>query len=190
VAIHYLDLFPGAVAQLGDHAASSSCTTHRSPKCLSACRYLAVVLAALMSGHDREEVLSADWPILTELQENAPLDPAILEVARGSYRQKQPPQIRGSGYVVHSLEAALWAFHKAPTFREAVLAAVNLGDDADTTGAICGQLAGAYFGVDGIPREWLDGLAKRDWIEDAVQRLGRPDAPREPSAEDPPLSQR
>jgi ADP-ribosylglycohydrolase len=79
--------------------------------------------------------------------------------------------VRGSGYVVHSLEAALWAFYDAPTFREAVLCAVNLGDDADTTGAVCGQLAGAYFGASGIPGEWLDGLAQRGLLEDAVRRL-------------------
>ena len=58
-----------------------------------------------------------------------------------------------------SLEAALCAFHSAESFREAVLHAVNIGDDADTTGAVCGQLAGACWGAEGIPKEWLDGLA-------------------------------
>ena len=82
-----------------------------------------------------------------------PLHPEIDEVAAGSFRRKQPPEIVGSGYVVKSLEAALWAFHDAKDFREAVLRAVNLGDDADTTGAVCGQLAGAYWGEDGIPDE-------------------------------------
>lgn len=82
-----------------------------------------------------------------------------------------PPKIVGSGYVVRCLEAALWAFHDATNFREAVLSAVNLGDDADTTGAVCGQLAGAHWGVAGIPQEWLDGLAKREEIEAAVRSL-------------------
>ena len=82
-------------------------------------------------------------------------------VADGSFRQKQPPEIVGSGYVVKSLEAALWAFHDAKDFREAVLRAVNLGDDADTTGAVCGQLAGAYWGESGIPQEWREGLARQ-----------------------------
>ncbi len=179
--IHDLSLFPAALLTLADQAASSSYPTHRSSKCLSACRYLAVVLAALMSGRSREEVLSPEWPVLSELHAAKPLDPAILEVARGSYRRKEPPQIRGSGYVVDSLEAALWAFHEAPTFRDAVLAAVNLGDDADTTGAVCGQLAGAYFGADGIPSEWLEGLAKREWLEDAVRSLSRSEVASTPS---------
>jgi ADP-ribosylglycohydrolase len=76
-----------------------------------------------------------------------------------------------SGYAVKSLEAALWAFHDAKDFREAVLRAVNLGDDADTTGAVCGQLAGAYWGESGIPQEWREGLARKDMIEKALQGL-------------------
>jgi ADP-ribosyl-[dinitrogen reductase] hydrolase len=60
------------------------------------------------------------------------------------------------------MEAALWACHDTQDYWEAVLQAVNLGDDADTTGAVCGQLAGAYWGESGIPQEWLEGLAKRD----------------------------
>ena len=173
VSIRYLDWFPSDVALLADHARQSSQPTHRSSKCLSACRYLSVVLAALISGQERDEVLSPDWPALERLHAAEPLEPAILEVARGSYRHKRAGQVRGSGYVVHSLEAALWAFFDANSFRDAVLAAVNLGDDADTTGAVCGQLAGAYFGAEGIPAEWLEGLAQRELLEDAVQRLCR-----------------
>ena len=73
--------------------------------------------------------------------------------------------------MVKSLEAALWAFHGAKDFREAVLRAVNLGDDADTTGAVCGQLAGAYWGEPGIPQEWQNGLARKDMVEKALQGL-------------------
>jgi ADP-ribosyl-[dinitrogen reductase] hydrolase len=70
--------------------------------------------------------------------------------------------------VVKSLEAALWAFHDAGTFEEAVLRAVNLGDDADTTGAVCGQLAGAFWGESLIPEPLRSGLARRDMIEEAL----------------------
>ena len=66
--------------------------------------------------------------------------------------------------MVKSLEAALWAFRHTKDFREAVLRAVNLGDDADTTGAVCGQVAGTYWGESGIPQEWRDGLARMDMI--------------------------
>ena len=75
--------------------------------------------------------------------------------------------------MVKSLEAALWAFHDAKDFREAVLRAVNLGDDADTTGAVCGQLAGTYWGESGNPAEWRDELASKDMIEPLLKRLLR-----------------
>jgi ADP-ribosyl-[dinitrogen reductase] hydrolase len=92
----------------------------------------------------------------------------IQEIAQGSFRQKQPPAIQGSGWVVKSLEASLWAFHDADTFEEAVLRAVNLGDDADTTGAICGQLAGAFWGESGISESLRSGLARMDMLEKAL----------------------
>jgi ADP-ribosyl-[dinitrogen reductase] hydrolase len=84
---------------------------------------------------------------------------------------RQPPEIQGTGYVVHSLEAALWVFHSSDSFQDAVLKAVNLGDDADTTGAVCGQLAGAYWSESGIPEKWLTKLAKREMIEQGIMQL-------------------
>jgi ADP-ribosyl-[dinitrogen reductase] hydrolase len=116
-------------------------------------------------------VLSAEWPPLATLHAHEPLHEDILRIASGSYRDKRAGQIRSGGYVVNSLEAALWSFFDARDFSEAVLTAVNLGNDADTTGAVCGQMAGAYFGAAGIPGEWLDGLARRSLLEDAVRRL-------------------
>ena len=75
------------------------------------------------------------------------------------------------GFVVRSLEAALWAFHHSDSFKEGALRAVNLGDDADTTGAIYGQLAGTYYGVNAIPREWIERLALRDLITEKAAAL-------------------
>ncbi len=161
---HYAD----QLDELSRLAEESSLPTHASDQCVSACRYLATVLAALIHGEDRDEVLSPDWKPLKQLNAIKPLHPLIQEIAQGSFRQKQPPEIEGSGWVVKSLEASLWAFHDAETFEEAVLKAVNLGDDADTTGAICGQLAGAYWGESGIPQSLRSGLARMDMIEGAV----------------------
>ena len=152
-------------------AEESSLTTHASQQCRSACRYLGAVLAALIRGDQRETVLSADSELFGRIVSAGALDPAIESVARGSYRAKSPPAIRGSGWVVESLEAALWAFDSSASFEEAVLKAVNLGHDADTTGAVCGQLAGAYWGEMGIPERWREGLARRDLIETAVKAL-------------------
>ena len=171
VPIHFVDLFPDRVEKLFVRLVESSLPTHASGQCLSSCVYFGLVLAGLIHGLPREEVLAPDWEPLQRVESMQALHPEIAEVADGSFRQKTPPEIVGSGYVVKSLEAALWAFHDAGDFREAVLKAVNLGDDADTTGAICGQLAGAYWGESGIPVEWLEGLAEREMIEKALEGL-------------------
>lgn len=171
VPICYGHLFPDRLEELIQKLVESSLPTHASPQCLSACAYMGLVLSALIQGLDRREVFSPDWEPLQRLQHTHPLHPEIAEVAAGSFRHKQPPAIVGSGYVVKSLEAAMWAFHDAPDFRTAVLRAVNLGDDADTTSAVCGQLAGAYWGESGIPKEWREGLARPEMIEKELRGL-------------------
>jgi ADP-ribosyl-[dinitrogen reductase] hydrolase len=168
VPIRYAHLYADQLDELSRFAEESSLPTHASDQCVSACRYLASVLAALIHGEDRDEVLSPSWHPLRQLNDIKPLHPLIQEIAQGSFRQKQPPAIQGSGWVVKSLEASLWAFHDADTFEEAVLKAVNLGDDADTTGAICGQLAGAYWGESGISESLRAGLARMDMLEKAL----------------------
>jgi ADP-ribosylglycohydrolase len=168
VSIRYATLFATDMEQLSTRAEESSLPTHASEQCLSACRYLVTVLAALIESQDRDEVFSPGWKPLRELNEIKPLHPMIDEVARGSFRHNQPPAIQGSAWVVKSLEAALWAFYDAKSFEDAVLKAVNLGDDADTTGAICGQLAGANWGESGIPNPLISGLARFDMLENAL----------------------
>ncbi len=168
VPIGHADLYPDHIEELSRLADESSLPTHASEQCRSACRYLATVLAALIHSEDRDKVLSPDWKHLQVLNDIKPLHPLIQEVAEGSFRRKQPPAIEGSGWVVKSLEAALWAFHNAETFEEAVMRAVNLGDDADTTGAICGQLAGAYWGESNIPEPLQLGLARMDMLASAL----------------------
>ena len=96
---------------------------------------------------------------------------ATSSIAAGSFRAKSPPAIKGTGYVVQSIEAALWAFASTPDFRAGALAAVNLGDDADTTGAIFGQLAGAHYGAGAIPPEWRSRVAMADEIGAIAERL-------------------
>ncbi|MCA9067425.1 MAG: ADP-ribosylglycohydrolase family protein [Planctomycetaceae bacterium] len=171
VSIQFASLFPDRIDELAHLAEESSLTTHASAQCLSACRYFALILAGLISGRSREEVLSPDWEPLSQLRELKPLAEPVEDVALGSFRRLNPPEIKGSGYVVKSLEAALWAFHDARDFEEAVLKAVNLGDDADTTGAVCGQLAGAYWGESGIPARWRNYLARTDLLEAALKGM-------------------
>ena len=171
VPIRFGHLYVDQIGELSRLAEESSLATHASEQCVSACRYLATVLAGLIHGEERDEVLSPNWQPLQQLNEIKPLHPLIQEIAKGSFRQRQPPAIKGSGWVVKSLEASLWAFHGADTFKEAVLKAVNLGDDADTTGAICGQLAGAYWGESGISESLRAGLARMDMLETALEGI-------------------
>jgi len=175
VPIRYADLFPDRLDMLTRLATESSLPTHASPQCLSACAYFALVLCGLIHDQPRDEILSPDWAPLEWLRRDFGLHPSIEDVASGTFRTRQPPEIQGSGYVVRSLEAALWAFWDADDFSEAVLRAVNLGDDADTTGAVCGQLAGAYWGESGIPPRWRDNLARPDLIEQALAALSAQD---------------
>ena len=122
-------------------------------------------------GASCEELLAPFYTPLPGLWEKHALEPEIAEIAAGSFRRKQPPAIRGTGYCVDALEAALWAFRSSHDFRTGALLAVNLGDDADTTGATYGQIAGAYYGESQIPKEWRGKLALRPTIDRYAEML-------------------
>jgi ADP-ribosyl-[dinitrogen reductase] hydrolase len=146
------------------YSAESSRTTHGASECIEACRLLAGIICRALSGAGKEEILSGEAGSFHG-------EPKIMSMARGEYRNKSISEIRGTGYVVASLEAALWCFLHTETFEAAILKAANLGDDADTTAAICGQVAGACYGESGIPQKWLKKLAMRDQISLLADRL-------------------
>lgn len=152
-----------------DFAARSSRTTHAAAECLAACRLMGAYTLAGLHGWSKEDMLVSE--AFGEWLQDDQLTPHILDIYSGSYKRKEPPQIQGTGYVVESLEAALWAFHRSASFAEGALLAVNLGNDADTTGAVYGQIAGAYYGLSGIPADWAGKLALRAQISDYAGRL-------------------
>ena len=131
-------------------------------------------MVGALQGESKETLLSAFYSPIQGYWQDSPLVPEIAEVAAGSFKERNPPAIKGSGYVKKSLEAALWAFYHSETFRDGCLLAVNLGDDADTTGAVYGQLAGAFYGEEGIPASWRARLAQREVIEDLAEQLFNP----------------
>ena len=147
-------------------AAESARTTHGASECLEASQLFAAMLFQALNGASKHDVLLAHG--LLELRSNS-----LLAIAKGEYFTKMESDIKGSGYVVESLEAAIWCFYHTNSFEEAVLRAVNLGDDADTTAAICGQLAGAFYGVQDIPKHWLSQLHQRETIASFAQSLCR-----------------
>ena len=152
-------------------AADSSRTTHGAATAVDACRYLGGLIWGALHGEDKEALLAPGYAPVTGLWQAEPLAHEIHEIAQGSFRHQAPPKIRGTGYVVQSLEAALWAFYHSGGFADGALLAVNLGEDADTTGAVYGQLAGAYYGAAGIPADWRAKLTRRDEIEALADRL-------------------
>lgn len=145
------------------HAEASSRTTHAAAEPVECCRLLAQVLIAVMRGAPRDEVLSQAGDGIRE--------PAVRSIVGRDYASLREADVRGTGYCIDSLTAALWAFLSTDDFEGAILRAANLGDDADTTAAICGQLAGAYYGVDSIPLRWRRRLAMSDYIGQTAERL-------------------
>jgi ADP-ribosyl-[dinitrogen reductase] hydrolase len=150
---------------------ASSRTTHAARTCVDACRYFGGLIWAALNGVARELFLTPGYSPVPNHFQRDPLCPEIAEVAAGSFMARKPPEIAGSGYVVKSLEAALWAFAHSQDYETGALMAVNLGDDADTTGAIYGQLAGACYGLSGIPVRWVQRLTMKDRIEELAVAL-------------------
>ena len=149
-------------AALRDAAARQSKTTHAAPEAVDACVLYAEMMADAINGARRSEVLK-DRP--------GPWACKIDTINRGSGRGLGRASVNASGYVAHSLEAALWATGRTARFDRAVLHAANLGQDADTTAAIAGQLAGALAGESGIRVDWLAKLAWRVRLTAAADAL-------------------
>ncbi|MBV4495780.1 ADP-ribosylglycohydrolase family protein [Pseudomonas sp. SWRI12] len=149
--------------RIRDFAALSSRTTHGATEAVECCQVLADVIANALTGASKADVLRVASEQLTAAK--------VIALAQGAYQGKGRSDVSGSGYSVASLEAALWCFHQTDSFADAVLAATNLGDDADTTAAIVGQVAGAFYGVQAIPSDWLQKLWMRQEIEAMADAL-------------------
>lgn len=143
-------------------AVKQSRTTHAAQTCLDCCQLFVAQLIDALRGGDKEQVLR---------QRVMALCPAVLFISAGEWKTKMRDEISSSGYVVHTLEAALWSVWQTDNFKDAVLTAANLGDDADSVAAVAGQLAGALYGASAIPAEWLAKLAWREKIEQLAGQL-------------------
>lgn len=150
-------------AETSHFAAEATRTTHAAEEALDASRLFATQLRHALNGEDKHLILVGHRARVSA--------PAIVDIAKGDVASWDPAQIAGTGYVVDSLRAALWCFATTEDFASAVLKAANLGDDADTTAAICGQLAGAYYGVQAIPENWRGKIAMADTINQLSDQL-------------------
>lgn len=163
--------FAADAAAAVNAAAASSRTTHGAAEAVDACRYFAALIVGAVRGESKTTLLSKEFFPNGVDWERQPLSPSIQRIAAGSFKGRDQRSIRASGYVVHTLEAALWAFNESSSFKEGALLAVNLGEDADTTGAVYGQLAGAYYGVTGIPQRWREVVHERAAIVTLARRI-------------------
>ena len=154
-----------------EYSGLSSKVTHGADEAVDSCRYLGGLLVGALKGEKKNTLTSLRYEPESGIWNQQPLTTTVENVAEGSFKQSEPPDIRAQGTAVKTLEAALWAFAKCSSFEEGCILAVNLGDDSDTVGAVYGQLAGAYYGVEEIPTEWIEGLSSKSLIESAAERL-------------------
>ncbi|KAL8919238.1 MAG: hypothetical protein Q9208_006899 [Pyrenodesmia sp. 3 TL-2023] len=154
-------------AKAVEYAALSSQVTHPYPTNAEACMVYTKMTAATFKHSSKADLASivADWAF-----EDPDLRSRFEKYSDpGSWKEVESDRISSSGYVVHSLEASLWAFFTTDSFEEGALKVVNLGDDADTVGAIYGGIAGAYYGVEAIPKKWLTRLEAKDIVDAVVE---------------------
>lgn len=157
----------------GDHyeavrkSAESSAVTHASDECVESAMLLGHVLQRLATGASKDEALdtnsTADWFQC----------PKVRAIARGAYKTKTASKISTTGYVIHTLEAALWALHVHDSFESGMKTLASMGDDVDTVCCVYGQLAGALYGFEAIPTRWVDGLLRRKTIDGIVDPFVR-----------------
>jgi ADP-ribosyl-[dinitrogen reductase] hydrolase len=154
-----------------NYAIAMSMTTHGSNDCILSCCHLSGMIVGCLLDKTKEEILSPMYCPQPTLYQGQEFSPLLLDIIMGGYKNKTEDQIKSTGYVLHTLEAALWCFYNTDTFEDGLIKAVNLGHDSDTTGAVYGQLAGAYYGVQAIPQRWLDKIVKRDIIITVADNL-------------------
>lgn len=155
--------FAGSATDVLRYSGESTRTTHATQEAIECSRLFGLQLQRALAGASKAEIFSTRVP--------EALSAKVDAIARGAFLGKKADQIRGTGYCVDSLEAALWCFATTDSFEAAILQAANLGDDADTTAAICGQMAGAFYGVNGIPAGWRAALVMREDIETVADQL-------------------
>ena len=157
IVLHWFGIDSEDTHALAELARAQGAVTHGAAASLEACAAFAELTRVAVTAPDKGSVLEHSYSLK--------FHPEVDDILAGSWRGKHRRDVRSSGYVLHSLEAAIWCFARTSNFRDAVLLAANLGDDADTTAAITGQLAGAFYGLEAIPAEWRQKLAWGDKIE-------------------------
>jgi ADP-ribosyl-[dinitrogen reductase] hydrolase len=137
-------------------------TTHGTYECLYASEMLTRLLYRALQAPSKYYV----YDVMTR---NSNYNEFVENILEAIYKPRD--QIKSSGYVVHTLQAAIWSFHNTDNFKDAILLATNLGDDSDTVAAVTGQIAGMYYGLDNIPTDWVNKLYQKDMFIELGNKL-------------------
>lgn len=152
-----------------------SSITHAHFRSVFACFIYMVYCLEILKDKDKFEAYKKMQFVLSEFLEGKSFNPIEIglfdKILKNDISKYEETDIQSSGYVLHSLEASFWCFLNSDSYEETVLKAVNLGEDTDTTGAIAGGLAGMYYGIDAIPKKWIDKLVRTNDIKDLAERL-------------------
>ena len=163
---------------LDDEAAglihASSCCTHAHKRCQMACGIYADVIFSMMSGGDlSSDIIGGISGALGYYRKRKDFEDVYPEFEDlETISSWDESMVSGSGYVIHTLQAALWCLATTGGYAECVLKAVNLGEDTDTTAAVAGSLAGLWYGWRTMPLDWLETLAKKEELEKLCKRFG------------------
>ncbi|MGI9653457.1 ADP-ribosylglycohydrolase family protein [Chryseobacterium sp. RLHN22] len=152
-----------------------SSITHGHFRSVFACFIYVIFAIELIKRKDKKEAYHHTQKTALEFAENQGFNLKEVQlfdrVLKNDISEYNEDTISSGGYVLHSLEASLWCFLNSASYSEAVLKAVNLGEDTDTTGAITGGIAGIYYGFESIPEEWTNVLARKNDIENLCIKL-------------------
>jgi len=154
------------------NAVDSARTTHASPQALQTTAYFAGLIWGALNQVSKGELLEAYYTPMKDLS-FTDLHPHVEKIIAGDYKNQSIEDLSPNGYAPESLEVALWAFYNSESFEEGLLMTVNMGGDADTIGAIYGQLAGAFYGVKNIPQSWINGLEAPAYLDQIITALAQ-----------------
>ena len=161
----YFSQYP-AIEML-EYASRASSLTHGHPRAQMACGLYCLMASRLLAGsppvHAYRETIQT-IASLWRTQSHLPEIPHFERLLSGAIETLPENDIRSDGYAIHTLEASLWCLLTTTNYRAAVLKAVNLGEDTDTTATVTGGLAGLAYGIEAIPKEWIAALARREEI--------------------------
>ena len=162
----YASRFPSSEILQYAHRASS--LTHRHIRSQIACGFYCLMVSALLKDDSPDKAYIYAVEQARKSYDKEPYSHEIVHFKRimeGNIQKLPEEEVQSSGYVIHTLEASIWCVLNSDTFTEAVLKAVNLGDDTDTTGIVTGGLAGVCFGIKAAPEEWINAIARKEDIE-------------------------